>query len=53
MFDFIGNPAFFNKNPYGVATNLPAAQAVMTDRPSVSMMHSQVGTRLLSISPEQ
>ena len=43
-------PDFLTKGAMASATNLPADQAVSTLIPSVSMMHSHVGTRLASTS---
>ena len=44
-------PHFLMKGPTVSATNLPAAHAVITESPSVSMTQSHTGTLLFSISP--
>ena len=45
-------PLFLTKGPIVSATNLPAAQAVITESPSVSITNKWLGILLVSISPE-
>jgi hypothetical protein len=52
MLDLSVMPLFLTNMPTSSPANLPAAQAVSTDSPSESLMSSQVGTLLASISPE-